>query len=263
MFDLGFITDIRYLFRRMSKPEDRLNMLFSATLSHRVNELAYEHMNNPEQVIVERDQLTADRITESLYYPAMDEKMPLLFGLLQSRQDERVVIFINTKRVAEKIDAYFRGNGINGAVLSGDVPQNKRLRLLDEFTQGKLRALVATDVAARGLHIPEVGLVINYDLPQDAEDYVHRIGRTGRAGASGEAVSFACEEYVFSLPEIEEYVGHKIPVAQITAELLVKPQPPAKIERHVKPHHHKSDHRNKKPHHAGKPHHHKQKTSQT
>ena len=263
MFDLGFIADIRYLFRRMSKPADRLNMLFSATLSHRVNELAYEHMNNPEQVIIESEQITADRIKESLYYPAMDEKMALLFGLLESRQEERVVIFINTKRVAEKIDAYFRGNGINGAVLSGDVPQNKRLRLLDEFTKGSLRALVATDVAARGLHIPEVGLVINYDLPQDAEDYVHRIGRTGRAGASGEAISFACEEYVFSLPEIEEYIGHKIPVEQITAELLVTPKPPAKIERHVKPHHHKSNQRNKNSHRSGKPHHHKQKTSQT
>ena len=263
MFDLGFIADIRYLFRRMSKPEDRLNMLFSATLSHRVNELAYEHMNNPEQVIIESDQITADRITESLYYPAMDEKVPLLLGLLKSRQDERVVIFINTKRVAEKIDAYFRGNDINGAVLSGDVPQNKRLRLLEEFTQGKLRALVATDVAARGLHIPEVALVINYDLPQDAEDYVHRIGRTGRAGESGEAISFACEEYVFSLPDIEEYIGHKISVLPITADLLVSPKPAAKIERKKPPHHRKSDHRNKRPHKGGKPHHHKQKTTQS
>lgn len=234
MFDLGFIKDIRYLLRRMPHPEKRLNMLFSATLSHRVNELAYEHMNNPQQVIIQSEKVTADRIKESLYYPAMEEKIPLLLGIINSKQQERIVVFINTKREAERIDSYFRGNDINGAVLSGDVPQKKRLRLLEEFKSGKLKVLVATDVAARGLHIDDVNLVINYDLPQDAEDYVHRIGRTGRAGASGEAISFACEEYVFSLPDIEEYTDHKIPVESIDPEFLIEPKPPVKLPRKKK-----------------------------
>lgn len=261
MFDLGFVNDIRYLIRRMPKPDQRLNMLFSATLSHRVNELAYEHMNEPEEVIIKSENVTADRITESMYYPAMEEKIPLLLGLLKSRDDSRIMIFINTKRVAEKINAYFKTNDINGAMLSGDVPQNKRLRILEDFTKGKIRALVATDVAARGLHVEDVSLVINFDLPNDAEDYVHRIGRTGRAGASGVAISFACEDFAHHIMDIEEYIGHKIPVASITNDLLIEANAPAKIERKHRPHHKKNG-QGKKPHHkGGRPHHHKQKTT--
>ncbi|MDH5181268.1 MAG: ATP-dependent RNA helicase RhlB [Gammaproteobacteria bacterium] len=247
MFDLGFIKDIRFLLRRMPPPEQRLSMLFSATLSYRVQELAYEHMNNPQKVEIEPEQVTAEQIVESVYYPAKEEKIPLLLGLLNSKPVSRMVIFANTKRVVEKVGAYLMGNGHKVALLSGDVPQNKRLRLLKEFTDGELSILVATDVAARGLHIPDVTHVINYDLPQQAEDYVHRIGRTARAGAKGEAISFACDEYVFSIPEIEEYIGHKIPMESINAEMLVEPQPPAKIERHFpgkkhgKGHKHKSD----------------------
>lgn len=226
MFDLGFIKDIRYLLRRMPKPEKRLNLLFSATLSLRVQELAYEHMNNPEAVKIEPEKVTAGQIVERMYYPAKEEKIPLLLGLLQREKVERALIFVNTKRVAERLEAYLKGNGYGVALLSGDVPQKKRLRLLQAFTDGELNIMVATDVAARGLHIPAVSHVINFDLPQDAEDYVHRIGRTARAGASGTAISFACEEYVFSLPEIEDYIGHKIPVEAIDADLLVAPKPP-------------------------------------
>lgn len=226
MFDLGFIKDIRYLLRRMPKPQDRLSMLFSATLSHRVQELAYEHMNNPEHVSIEPEKITADKIKEVVFYPAKEEKIPLLLGVLKHTDPHRVLIFSNTKRMTEKIVAYLAGNGYKSALLSGDVPQKKRLRLLDEFTSGKLDIMVATDVAARGLHIPEVSHVINFDLPQDAEDYVHRIGRTARAGAEGDAISFACEEYVFSLPDIEEYIGHKLPVQSVTPEYLLKPNPP-------------------------------------
>ena len=261
MFDLGFIDDIRYLIRRMPDSNKRLSLLFSATLSHRVNELAYEHMNDPEEVIIKSENVTADRIDESIYYPAMEEKIPLLLGLLKNRDDSRVVIFINTKRVAEKIEAYFKTNDINGAVLSGDVPQNKRLRILEDFTQGKLRTLVATDVAARGLHVEDINLVINYDLPNDAEDYVHRIGRTGRAGASGKAISFACEEYSIGLPDIEEYIGHKIAVSPITNDLLVKPNAPGRIERKTKPHQRKVAHKPNSQHKSGKPQPHKNNNS--
>ena len=264
MFDLGFIKDIRYLLHRMPEPKDRMSMLFSATLSFRVQELAYEHMNNPEKVEIEPEQVTAEQIVESVYYPAKEEKIPLLLGVLKTIPDARAVIFVNTKRVGEKIDAYLQGNGYKVALLSGDVPQNKRTRLLKEFTDGELSIMVATDVAARGLHIPAVSHVINYDIPQQAEDYVHRIGRTARAGAKGEAISFACDEYVFTVPEIEEYIGHKIPMQSITADLLIEPKPPVKIER--KPHHgNKHSQRSGKPGgnrgRSGQPHHRKSQST--
>ena len=255
MFDLGFIKDIRYLLHRMPKPEDRLSMLFSATLSYRVQELAYEHMNNPEKVEIEPEKVTADQIIESVYYPAKEEKIPLLLGILKTFPDHRAVIFVNTKRVGERVDAYLQGNGYKVALLSGDVPQTKRTRLLKEFSEGELSLMVATDVAARGLHIPAVSHVINFDIPQQAEDYVHRIGRTARAGAKGEAISFACDEYVFTVPEIEEYIGHKIPMQSITADLLVKPLAPVKIER--KPHHGKRGQPGGGRQHSGRPHHRK------
>jgi len=231
MFDLGFIADIRYMFRCMPKPENRLNMLFSATLSHRVIELAYEHMNSPEKVIINPDQVTAENVKQTMYHVANDEKIPLLLGLMKKIDPKRSIVFVNTKRTAEKVWSYLEGNGYHAAVLSGDVPQNKRQRLFKEFSEGRLPVLVATDLAARGLHVPEVSHVFNYDLPQNAEDYVHRIGRTARAGASGDAVSFACEEYVYSLMEIEEFIGHKLPASEIVADMLVEPKPPVKIER--------------------------------
>jgi ATP-dependent RNA helicase RhlB len=220
MFDLGFIADIRYLLRRMPHPEKRQSMLFSATLSHRVLELAYEHMNNPELVRIEPDKMTVDRVRQIMYYPAMEEKLPLLIGLLRLYEARRTMIFVNTKRVAERLESTLRANGLHAQALSGDVPQNKRLKFLRDFHNGDLAVLIATDVASRGLHIPDVSHVFNFDLPQDAADYVHRIGRTARAGTDGDAISFACEEFAVSLPEIESYIGHKIPSAPIPAELL-------------------------------------------
>jgi ATP-dependent RNA helicase RhlB len=226
MFDLGFIKDIRYLLRKLPPPDKRLSMLFSATLSLRVTELAFEHMNEPQFVHIEPDKRTADKVTQILYHTAMDEKIPLLVGLLRHTDPARSLVFINTKALAERLVGWLKVNGFNAEVLSGDVPQNMRLRILKDFTEGRLPLLIATDVAARGLHIPDVSHVFNFDLPQNAEDYVHRIGRTARAGASGDAVSFACEKYVFSLPEIETYLGHKIPVGTVTPELLPKLEHP-------------------------------------
>ncbi len=232
MFDLGFISDIRYLLRRMPKPDKRLNMLFSATLSYRVMELAYEHMNNPVLVKINPEQVTAEKVSQLLYHVANDEKIPLLLGLLKKIDPNRTIVFVNTKRVAETVWAYLEGNGIHSAILSGDVPQKKRQRLFNEFSNGKLKVLVATDLAARGLHIPDVSHVFNFDLPQNSEDYVHRIGRTARAGASGDAVSFACEDYVYSLMDIESYIGYAIPTAPLTGNLLVTPEPPVKRKHH-------------------------------
>jgi ATP-dependent RNA helicase RhlB len=223
MFDLGFIADVRFIMRRLPPPERRISMLFSATLSYRVLELAYEHMNNPELIRVEPDKMTADRVRQLIYYPSMEEKLPLLIGLLRQNEARRTMIFVNTKRTAERLESALLANGFQAQALSGDVPQKKRLKFLRDFHEGDLAVLIATDVASRGLHIPDVSHVFNYDLPQDAPDYVHRIGRTARAGAEGDAISFACEEFAVSLPDIERYIGHKIPSSAIAPELASTP----------------------------------------
>ena len=243
MFDLGFIKDIRYLLRRLPPPEKRLNMLFSATLSQRVLELAYEHMNEPELLRVEPDKITADRVRQAIFFPSNPEKMPLLVGLIkemaarrataagdsatEEKPKTRILVFVNTRREAERVEAYLEANGIDAGAISGDVPQKKRLSMLLRFQKGELAVLIGTDVASRGLHIPDVQCVINYDLPQDREDYVHRIGRTARIGASGDAISFGCETYAISLPEIEDFIGHKIPVATFDPALLPELKKPA------------------------------------
>jgi ATP-dependent RNA helicase RhlB len=223
MFDLGFIKDIRFLLRRMPPREQRQSMLFSATLSHRVLELAYEHMNSPEKLTAEYESVTASRVRQVVYFPAKEEKLPLLIGLLSRVDAHRSIVFVNTKIAAEKVTRTLEHQGHAVATLSGDVPQAKRERLLAKFQRGEIELLVATDVAARGLHIPDVSHVFNYDLPHDAEDYVHRIGRTARLGAEGDAISFACDLYAMALPDIEAYIEQKIPVERIEPELLAAP----------------------------------------
>ncbi len=222
MFDLGFIADIRYLMRRMPEPTQRLSMLFSATLSQRVLELAYEHMNEPELIRIEPEKVTADKVRQVIYFPSMEEKVGLLVGLLKKLNATRTMVFVNMKRTAERLEATLRANNIDAEAMSGDVPQNKRLRMLRDFHEGRLPVLIATDVAARGLHIPDVSHVFNYDLPQDPEDYVHRIGRTARAGAAGDAISFGCEDYVQSLPDIEAFIGRKLPVEPVDKEVVAE-----------------------------------------
>ena len=232
MFDLGFIKDIRFLLRRMPERTTRQTLLFSATLSHRVLELAYEHMNEPEKLVVETEFITAAKVRQKLYYPADEEKIPLLIGLLSRSEGARTMVFVNTKAFVERVARALERAGYRVGVLSGDVPQKKRESLLKKFQAGQLEILVATDVAARGLHIDGVSHVYNYDLPFDAEDYVHRIGRTARLGAEGDAISFACERYGMSLPDIEAYIEQKIPGEHVTPEMLVAlPRPPrARIE---------------------------------
>ena len=229
MFDLGFIRDIRYLLRRMPPPHRRLNLLFSATLSMRVSELAYEHMNSPVAInATPANHVTVASVTQRLYHVGENEKIPLLIGLLKRMDVTRTIIFFNTKREAEKVDSWLVGNGFVTGMLTGDVPQNTRLELLNRFKRGELPILLATDVAARGLHIPDVSHIFNYDLPQDAEDYVHRVGRTARAGATGDAVSFSCERFCYSLTDIEEFIGKSIPAEVASSDLLVDPEPPAR-----------------------------------
>ncbi|MEG3049388.1 MAG: ATP-dependent RNA helicase RhlB, partial [Thermomonas sp.] len=221
MFDLGFIKDIRFLLRRMPVRTERQTLLFSATLSHRVLELAYEHMNEPEKLVVETEFITAAKVRQKLYYPSDEEKLPLLIGLLSRSEGARTMVFVNTKAFVERVARGLERAGYRVGVLSGDVPQKKRESLLKKFQAGQLELLVATDVAARGLHIDGVSHVYNYDLPFDAEDYVHRIGRTARLGAEGDAISFACERYGMSLPDIEAYIDQKIPGEHVTPEMLI------------------------------------------
>ena len=220
MFDLGFIKDLRFMMRKLPKYNERQSLMFSATLSHRVLELAYDHMNDPVKLRAEEGSLTADGIVESMYHTAMEEKFPLLVHILRSQNVERGMIFINQKRTGEKVARNLARYGFSVGILSGDVRQKKRMRILEDFGAGKLHLLVATDVASRGLHIDGVTHVFNYDLPDDAENYVHRIGRTARAGAKGTAVSFACEHFCFGVPDIEAYIKRSIPLVRIEQEWL-------------------------------------------
>lgn len=229
MFDLGFIKDIRFLLRRMPERTTRQTLLFSATLSHRVLELAYEHMNEPEKLVVETEFITAAKVRQKMYFPANEEKIPLLLGLLSRSEGARTMVFVNTKAWVERVARALEKGGYRVGVLSGDVPQKKRETLLNRFQKGQLELLVATDVAARGLHIDGVSHVYNFDLPFDAEDYVHRIGRTARLGAEGDAISFACEIYAQSLPDIEAYIEQKIPVEPVTAEVLTPLPRPERV----------------------------------
>jgi len=262
MLDMGFIKDVRYLLRQLPAPEKRLNLLFSATINFEVQEFAYELMNNPELISVETVK-TESKIEQHGYFVANNEKIALLIGLMTKLSPSRSIVFTNMKVTAEKVTAFLQGNGIEAALLSGDVPQKRRESLVKEFSEGKFPVLVATDVAARGLHIDEVSHVFNYDLPQDPEDYVHRIGRTGRIGSSGHAINLICESYAFYQPSIEEFTETKMPTLPVTEDLLAKVAPAAPIARKKPSHRNKpggkpgdktANNRNRRPHNKNRSH---------
>jgi len=232
MFDMGFIKDLRYILRQLPSFERRQSMLFSATLSYEVMELAYVFMNDAVKVSVTPDQVTAENVEHLVYHVGVHEKTPLLLGLLRKEPTARVLIFVNMRRSAERLVRTLEANGFHAAAITGDVDQRRRLRTLADFKDGTLPILVATDVASRGLHIEGVTHVVNYDLPLDAEDYVHRIGRTARAGASGKAISLACEQYVEGLEAIERYIGFKLPYEVPEDSMLVHPVRHAPREPH-------------------------------
>ena len=220
MFDMGFIPDLRWMMRRMPEKTERLTMLFSATLNSRVKQLAWEHMNDPAEIEIEPESITVEEIDQVLYHVSKEEKVKLLLGILNKEKPENAVIFINTKQHAVELSKRLNHNGYKSSCLMGDLPQKKRLSIIDKMKAGEIKLLVATDVAARGLHINDLEMVINYDLPEDCENYVHRIGRTARAGKSGRAVSLACEKYVLGLPSIENYIKMKIPVEWADEEMF-------------------------------------------
>jgi ATP-dependent RNA helicase RhlB len=231
MFDMGFIADLRFILRRLPKPEKRQSFLFSATLSFRVLELTWEFMNNPAQISITPQQKTVEKAEQVLYHVGREEKFNLLLGLLRREGGSRILIFSNTREEARRLEDRLGRNGWQARALTGDVDQKKRLKILNDFKEGQLPILVATDVASRGLHIEGVSHVVNWDLPQDAEDYVHRIGRTARAGAAGKAISLVDEAGALALEPIEKFIAQKIQVDWAEDELYLPEIKPTSEER--------------------------------
>ena len=231
MFDMGFIADLRFILRRLPKPEKRQSFLFSATLSFRVMELTWEFMNNPSQITITPQQKTAEKAEQVLYHVGREEKFNLLLGLLRREGGSRILIFSNTREEARRLEDRLGRNGWEARALTGDVDQKKRLKILNDFKDGQLPILVATDVASRGLHIEGVSHVVNWDLPQDAEDYGHRIGRTARAGAAGKAISLVDEAGALALEPIEKFIAQKIQVDWAEDDLYLPEIKPTSEER--------------------------------
>jgi ATP-dependent RNA helicase RhlB len=222
MFDMGFIDDIRKLLRYLPKASDRQTFLFSATLGLRVKDLAWEYMRNPAEISIEPEHVTVELVTQELYHVGSHEKLSLLLGLLEREKPESCLIFCNQKFMVEELARRLKINGFDCEFIMGDLPQAKRLEVIERLKAGRIRILVATDVAARGLDVEALDLVINYDVPDDAESYVHRIGRTARAGKAGKAITLACEKFVYGLYAIEKYLGNKIPVMSFDGALLLE-----------------------------------------
>ena len=211
MFDMGFYPDLRKLIKVVPAADRRQTMLFSATLNAWVKNLAWEYTKSPHEIEIEPEVVTVEEITQILYHVPSEEKMPLLLGILKREQPESAIIFCNTKKNTEIVAKRLKMNGYTCEFIIGDLPQVKRLKVIDNVKSGKIKMLVATDVAARGLDIESLSMVINYDVPSEAENYVHRIGRTARAGKTGKAITLSSERDVYELPAIERYIGKKIP----------------------------------------------------
>jgi ATP-dependent RNA helicase RhlB len=212
LLDLGFSKDMRFILQKLPRYDKRQSLLFSATLSFRVMELTYEYMNLPEFISVTPEDVAVEGIEQSLIHVGSDQKLSLLLGILERETWERILIFVNTKSGVEWLAAKLKGNGWPAEGITGDLPQEKRFKLMERFKEGKIKMLIATDVASRGIHVEDISHVINFDLPQDPENYVHRIGRTARAGKTGKSIAFACEAYVFHLEPLEALLNAKIPV---------------------------------------------------
>jgi ATP-dependent RNA helicase RhlB len=234
MLDMGFIPDVRKIVHSTPPKEKRQTLFFSATLTDDVQRLSYSWTREPVTVEIEPEQVAAETVEQIIYTVTSKEKSALLYNVIQRQDLHRVIVFCNRRDETRRVADLFHRYNINCAVLSGDVPQKKRLRTLENFKEGKIRVLVATDVAGRGLHIEGMSHVINYTLPFDPEDYVHRIGRTGRAGATGTSVSFACEDDAFQIPKIQEFLGQELHCIQPEEEWLQLP--PAARKRSKFPH---------------------------
>ncbi len=224
MLDMGFIPQVRAVVSRTPKKECRQTLLFSATFSPAIVELARRWAVDPIMVEIEPEQVAAEAVDQIVYLVTTADKYNLLFNLVSEPNAEKVMVFSNRRDQVRKLADNLYRNGIECGMLSGEIAQNQRIRTLEAFKSSNLKVLVATDVAGRGLHIDDVTHVINYTLPEEAEDYVHRIGRTGRAGAIGTSISFACEEDSFLLPDIEEKLGARLDCIH-PEETLLEPVP--------------------------------------
>ena len=233
MFDMGFFPDLRKLIRVIPPADRRQTMLFSATLNAWVKNLAWDYTRSPLEIEITPETVTVDEVSQLLYHVPSEEKMNLLLGILEREKPESAIVFCNTKRYTEIIVKRLRLNGYKCEFIIGDLPQVKRLKVIDDLKAGKNNLLVATDVAARGLDIEDLAMVINYDLPEEAENYVHRIGRTARAGKTGKAVTLASEQDVYKLPAIERYIGKKIPSEVAMQELYANDKSTGKQTRQV------------------------------
>ena len=211
MFDMGFYPDLRTLIKVLPSSEQRQTMLFSATLNSYVKNLAWEYTRNPAEITIAAENITVDEIAQELFHVSSDDKMKLLLGIISHEKPESLIVFCNTKKSCEIVAKSLKMNGFESEFIIGDLPQKKRLTIMDKFKAGAINCLVATDVAARGIDVNDLAMVINYDLPNEAENYVHRIGRTARAGKSGKAFTFCSEQDVYSLPPIERYIEKSIP----------------------------------------------------
>jgi ATP-dependent RNA helicase RhlB len=226
LFDMGFVDDLRWILRRLPHYQKRQSMLFSATLGWKVLELTYEFMNPPRKVSVVPDTRTVSQVTQVMHHCSTYEKFNLLLGILKHEEWSRILIFTNTKRTVDRLTFKLKAHNFPADGISGDINQTKRLKLMERFKNGELKILVATNVAARGLHVEDVSHVINFDVPSDPEDYVHRIGRTARAGAVGKAITLCCDRYATHLPYVEEYLGDKIPVEHVGDEYFLPDNTP-------------------------------------
>jgi len=227
MLDMGFIPDVKRIIRKCTPKEERQTLLFSATFNQDVLNLASMWTQNAEFVEIEPEQKTAERVEQTVYLVGEDEKLPVLVNYLQRPEVEKAIVFANRRDQCRDLDEDLRNQGVKVALMSGEIAQNKRLKTLEQFKKGSIQVLVATDVAGRGIHVNGVTHVFNYNLPENAEDYVHRIGRTGRAGKTGVSVSFASEDDAFSLPAIESYISQKLKTAVPDESLMVSmPNPP-------------------------------------
>ncbi|MDM8178243.1 MULTISPECIES: DEAD/DEAH box helicase [Marinobacter] len=227
MLDMGFIPDVKRIIRKCTPKEERQTLLFSATFNQDVLNLASMWTKSAEFVEIEPEQKTAERVKQTVYLVGEDEKLPVLVNYLQRSEVEKAIVFANRRDQCRDLDEDLRNQGVKVALMSGEIAQNKRLKTLEQFKNGTIQVLVATDVAGRGIHVDGVTHVFNYNLPDNAEDYVHRIGRTGRAGKHGVSVSFASEDDAFSLPAIESYISQKlttaVPDEALTTELAKPP----------------------------------------
>jgi len=228
MLDMGFIPDVRKIVHATPPKDRRQTLLFSATLTEAITRLAAQWTRDPVMVEIEPEQVAVDTVEQVVYIVTLEQKFALLYHIIERKGLHKVLIFCNRRDEVRRLTEMLNRYGIHSSELSGDIPQEKRIKRLEQFKAGKIRVLVATDVAGRGLHIEGMDHVINYHLPFDPEDYVHRIGRTGRAGAVGTSISFADEAEAFYIPPIEEYIGKKLNCVIPDEEWLELPPLPKK-----------------------------------